>query len=672
MTNERKKLDAQLSEEILERKRVEEALRESEARYRALFEGSPDAILLADPETGTILDANPAASLLLARAHEDIVGLHQSKIHPPRNEAISREIFLRHVEETSKQRRLHPLETTVVRPDGSEVPVEILAQLVTINRKKVLQGVFRDITERKQAEQALRESEERLRQVVRLSHIGIFDHDHLADTIYWSPQQREIYGVGPEETITLQVFLKHVHTEDRERIAAAVRRAHDPAGDGMFDVEHGILRRDGAVRWLETRSQTFFEGESGACRPVRTVGAVRDVTERRQTDEERQKLQAQFTQAQKMESVGRLAGGVAHDFNNMLTVILGHAEVALRQLDQDSPLCANLQHIQTAAQRSAELTRQLLAFARRQTIAPRVLDLNDTLQGMLKMLGRLIGEDIDVAWAPGRGLWKVKIDPAQVDQVLVNLLVNARDAITGKGRVAINTENAVLDEAYCAEHRGCRPGSYVKIAVSDDGCGMDEETLAHLFEPFFTTKETGRGTGLGLATVYGIIKQNEGYIGVSSEPQKGSTFEVYLPRYTGAVRSPMERPATAVKGGAETILLVEDDPMVLEIGRMLLEDLGYVVLPANAPDAAIRVTESHAGRIDLLITDVVMPDMNGRELARRLRSLYPHLRTLYMSGYAANVISPQGTLEKDTYFLQKPFTQESMAEKVNEALKGND
>ena len=670
MTRRLKKLSRQINAEIAERKQIEEALRESEAQYRALFEGSPDAIFLADPESGIILDANPAACRLLARPYEKIIGLHQSKIHPAHRESYSRTIFNQHVTEAMEQKGLHPSEMVVLRPDGSEVPVEVLAQLVTIKRKKVLQGVFRDITERKQAELALRGSEERLRQAVRVTQIGIFDHDHISDTIYWSPQQREIYGWGPHESVTLKAFLDRVYPEDRERIALAVRRAHDPSSDGLFDVEYRIIRRDGAIRWLTTRSQTFFDGEGGARHPLRTIGAVRDITENKRAEEEREKLQAQLTQAQKMESVGRLAGGVAHDFNNMLSAILGHAELALHKLDQASPLHADLRKIQIAAQRSTDLTRQLLAFARRQTIAPKVLDLNETVEGMLKMLRCLIGEDIDVAWLPGGGLRTVKIDPVQVDQILANLLLNARDAIADKGKVTIETENVVLDETYCAGHRGFAPGRFVMLAVSDDGCGMDREILAHLYEPFFTTKGVGQGTGLGLATVYGIVKQNSGFINVYSELGKGTTFKIYLPCYANkTVPAVTEGPTQAPEGGTETILLVEDEPMILELSKDLLEELGYTVLAARTPGEAIHLAEEYAGEIQLLMTDVIMPEMNGWDLAKRLLSLYPDLRSLFMSGYTASTISKHGALEEDIHFMQKPFSMSVLSAKVRDALE---
>jgi CheY-like chemotaxis protein len=289
------------------------------------------------------------------------------------------------------------------------------------------------------------------------------------------------------------------------------------------------------------------------------------------------------------------------------------------------------------------------------------------------MLKRLIGEDIDVAWLPGRGLVRVEIDPAQVDQILANLLVNARDAVSGKGRVTIETKNFVMDDVYCARHLGAKPGSYVMLAVSDDGRGMDQETLAHIFEPFFTTKEAGKGTGLGLATVYGIVKQNGGFISAYSEPGTGTTFKVYIPRCASdAVPVELERPAKAAEGGTETILLVEDDPMVLEAGALMLRELGYTVLPADTPDKAVRLAGKHAGGVHLLVTDVVMPGMNGRDLSRLLRSQYPGLRTLYLSGYTASVIATGGVLEQGVHFLQKPFSLNSLAEKVREALKGND
>jgi two-component system cell cycle sensor histidine kinase/response regulator CckA len=394
-----------------------------------------------------------------------------------------------------------------------------------------------------------------------------------------------------------------------------------------------------------------------------------DITKRKQAEAEKEKLQAQLIQAQKMEAVGRLAGGVAHDFNNMLTVIMGHTELALKNVAPLDPLHADLQEIDQAARRSADLTRQLLAFARKQTIAPRVLNLNDTVSGMLKILRRLIGEDIDLAWRPGAELWPVKIDPSQIDQILANLCVNARDAITGVGKVTIETGNITLDEAYCADHAGFVPGDYVLLAVSDDGCGMDEETQAHLFEPFFTTKGMGKGTGLGLATVYGIVKQNNGFIYVYSEPGQGTTFKIYFPHHKvepaeTSVESALETPL----GGTEIVLMVEDEKAILDLGKSILRELGYTVLIAKTPGEAIRLVDEHTGDIHLLLTDVVMPEMNGRVLAERLASIRPGLKCLYMSGYTANAIAYRGVLEEGVHFIQKPFSMKDLAVRVREVL----
>jgi nitrogen-specific signal transduction histidine kinase/CheY-like chemotaxis protein len=400
------------------------------------------------------------------------------------------------------------------------------------------------------------------------------------------------------------------------------------------------------------------------------LGVGVDITDRKRVEEEKDALQAQLQQAQKMESVARLAGGVAHDFNNMLGVILGHVELAMMEVNSAEPINAHLKEIQEAANRSADLTRQLLAFARRQTVAPKVLDLNDCVTGMLKMLQRLIGEDIDLVWMPGADIWPVKIDPAQIDQLLANLCVNARDAIAGVGKVTIETTNITFDEAYCAVNKGFLCGSYVMLAVSDDGSGMGKDVIDHLFEPFFTTKEVGKGTGLGLATVYGIVKQNEGFINVYSEPSVGTIFKVYLPRFVGeAIEPTSESTATTPKGSGETLLLVEDEAAILNVGKAMLEELGYTVLTASSPGEALRQFKAHLAEIQLLITDVVMPKMTGRELAKLISEIKPGLKCLFTSGYTANVIAHHGVLDEGVNFLQKPYSINALASKVSEALE---
>jgi signal transduction histidine kinase len=394
-----------------------------------------------------------------------------------------------------------------------------------------------------------------------------------------------------------------------------------------------------------------------------------DLTEKKKAETEKERLQTQLTLAQKMESIGRLAGGVAHDFNNMLSVIFGHAEMMLVMLKPDDPFYTSLLEIKKAAERSTGLTRQLLAFARQQPVALKVLDLNETTEGMLKMLRRLIGENIELAWLPETGLAPVLLDPSQVAQILANLCVNARDAIGGVGRITIETRNATIGEAYCANHPEAAPGEYVLLAVTDSGSGMTKETINMLFEPFFTTKELGKGTGLGLATIYGIVKQNNGFISVYSEIGMGSTFEIYLPQHRKSITSQTaENNMPEAPRGDETILIVEDEPSILAITKNILEAFGYRVISAPNPGEAIRLAESFSGTIDLLMTDVVMPEMSGRELLERLLILRPEARHLFMSGYTGDIISHHGILDDGVNFIQKPFSMHDLAVKVREIL----
>ncbi|MEI6521725.1 MAG: ATP-binding protein [bacterium] len=387
-------------------------------------------------------------------------------------------------------------------------------------------------------------------------------------------------------------------------------------------------------------------------------------------EEEQIKLEVQLQQAQKMESIGRLAGGVAHDFNNMLQVILGNAYLAMEDVPADSSIYESLSEIKESAERSADLTQKLLIFARKQVVIPKVIDLNDTVEKMVKMLGRLIGEDVDLTWLPGTDLWHVKIDSSQVDQILANLCVNARDAIVDIGKITIETENRTLDYDFCKGHVGCSPGEYVCVSVSDNGCGIDKENLKHIFEPFFTTKEIGKGTGLGLATVYGAVKQNNGFIYAYSEPAVGTTFKIYFPRYYDeeelAEKKIMEQP---VPIGHETILLVEDELIISRLVQRMLSHLGYQVFAANTTKEAISLAEEHANGIDLLITDVIMPDMNGHDLAQYLLERYSKMKSLFMSGYTADVIARHGVLEEGIHFLQKPFSEKELAIKIREVLE---
>jgi CheY-like chemotaxis protein len=366
-----------------------------------------------------------------------------------------------------------------------------------------------------------------------------------------------------------------------------------------------------------------------------------------------------------------LAGGVAHDFNNMLTIIFGHVQLALMDANLTPTLHASLEEIRIAAERSADLTQQLLAFARKQIIAPRTLDLNETVAGTLKMLQPLIGEDIHLTWHPATDLWPVKMDPSQIHQILANLFINARDAIADVGKITIETGNRVFDKDYCATHLGFLPGDYVRLVVSDNGCGMDKQTLSHIFEPFFTTKGSGEGTGLGLATVYGIVKQNNGFINVYSEPDLGTTFTIYLPRHEGnAGHTDLHGSKEPPSRGHETILVVEDEPAILGITSLMLKWQGYTVLPAGTTDEAIRLAGEHEGEIHLLMTDVIMPGMNGRDLASKLLSGHPHMKHLFMSGYTAHAIAHHGVLDEGVNFIQKPFSLPELANKLRCILDG--
>ncbi len=388
----------------------------------------------------------------------------------------------------------------------------------------------------------------------------------------------------------------------------------------------------------------------------------------KQVEQEREAYRVQLLQAQKIESIGRLAGGVAHDFNNMLAIISGNVELALRKLDSDKSIKSHLQQIKETTSSSANLTRQLLGFARKQTIAPHVLNLNHAIEDMLKMLIRLIGEDVELVWKPAPLELKLLIDPTQLDQILTNLVVNARDAVAGRGTLALSTELISIDEDYCRAHPWCKSGEYVQLSVSDDGCGMSKEVLEHLFEPFYTTKDIDKGTGLGLATVYGIVKQNNGFINFYSEPDHGTTVRTYFPQVSAPVAAETTVNEEVPARGHETVLLVEDEVKLLEIGQQILEEAGYQVIATSDPLTALQLAADHEMSIDLLLTDVIMPKLNGKELAERMLAVQPGIKVAYMSGYATDIIAARGLLEDGVQLLQKPFTTEALTRKLREVL----
>jgi len=525
-----------------------------------------------------------------------------------------------------------------------------------------------EIHERKQAEEEITRRELTLNKIFDVLPIGLWFADKNGKLLRGNPAGVKIWGAEP--TVPLEEY-------------GVFKARRLPSGEEIAPDDWALAHtiQKGVTVTDELLEIDAFDGQKkiilNYTAPVvhdsgEMLGAIvvnNDITHYKQAEAEREKIQAQLNQAQKMESVGRLAGGVAHDFNNMLGVILGHSEFALEKAEEHEDLYADLKEIQSAAQRSADLTRQLLTFARKDIISPKQLDLNATVESMLNMLRRLIGEDIDLVWQPASNLWPVKMDPSQIDQTLANLCVNARDAIAGVGKLTIETGKKTFDEEYCSEHPGFIPGDFVLIAVSDNGCGMDKDILANLFEPFFTTKDMGKGTGLGLATIYGVVKQNNGFINVYSEPGQGSTFKIYLPRFFADEDTDMTVPEKkATVGGTETILLVEDEPSILRMTCMMLERKGYSVLAAATPGEAIDLAQTHADRIHLLMTDVVMPEMNGRDLAGKLTTLYPDIQLLFMSGYTANVIAHHGVLDAGVAFIQKPFSIVDLMVKVREVL----
>ncbi len=629
---------------------TEASLRESEQRYRDLLEFAPVGIAVYSE--GKIVFTNPAAAHLFgADSEEMIAGKPITEItHPGRLEASQ-----------SRMRRmmageqgLYPAEDVYLKLDGTPINVAVIARLLPYRGKTAVQVILTDITERKMAEA------ERDRLMAAIEQTGeiiiITDSDEIIQ--YVNPAFESVTGYTRQEAAGRTPRMLKSGAQDK----AFYDELWQTLSSGRTWRGTMVNRRKDGTKYTEESTITPVSDAGG--RIVSYVAVNHDVSAQRL-------LEDRLRQAQKMETVGRLAGGVAHDFNNMLQVIIMYTEMSLAKADPEQLLHQYLMEIRRAAQRSAEITGQLLAFARKQTVSPKILDLNDAVAGAQKMIQRLIGEDIDLASIPGHGLWKVKIDPAQLDQVLANLAVNARDAIGGVGRLTIGTEKVFFDKDYCDTNPGFLPGDYVLLAVSDNGCGMDRETLSHLFEPFFTTKAPGKGTGLGLATIYGIVKQNNGFINVYSEPGEGTTFKVYLPRAEGAgADKGVEVEAAAPRGGTETVLVVEDEAAILELARESLEQLGYTVLAAKSPEEAMRRSQEQAGTIQLLITDVVMPKMNGRQLAERLTAARPGMKCLYMSGYTADVIAHRGVLEEGVSFIAKPFSLRVLAAKVREVLDG--
>ncbi len=635
----------------IEGRRAEEQLRESEARFAAFMKHLPATAFIKDSHSRLIY-----ANHHVKRHLEDHewVGRSAPDIFP---EPLAQKMVAGDQEALESGYTLTIDE--VPDADGDVRTVETRKfRIDRENQEPLLGGFALDITERTELERSLRFTQ--------------YSVDHAADNILWLDEDgRIIYaseatcerlGYTLEEMLALKIH-------DIDTAAPAPWHEHwekvRHEGRRTFEVIHRA--KDGTCMPVEvSTSLVVYEGKEYH------FSYARDITERRQADEERERLQAQLLQAQKMESVGQLAGGVAHDFNNMLEVILGRAELAMDQLGPSHPVTADLSEIRKAAERSAHITRQLLAFARRQIVTPRLIDLNETVAGTLKMLERLIGEGIELVWRPGADLGPIEVDPAQIDQILVNLCINSRDAVDGAGRITIETAATIIDEPFSATREECEPGEYVLLTVSDNGCGMSQELQTHLFEPFFTTKETGKGSGLGLATIYGIVKQNNGFLEVQSEPSLGTTISVYLPRHAGdPVAEAQDRPApssTLPMGNGETLLVVEDELPILALIEKVLTQANYRVLAASAPSEALSSAAAFPDKIALLITDVVMPQMDGWDLAKQLVCIRPDLKTLFMSGYAADIVSGRDLLGREVRFMQKPFSPRDLVIAVRATL----
>jgi PAS domain S-box-containing protein len=664
--------------DVTEQKRAEEALRASERRLGQIIEFLPDATFAIDIH-GNVTIWNRAMELLTGIKASDILGkgdyLYAVPFYgKPRPVLIDmvitedREMASSYVSFYEEGDRL--ISETYLDNFMGGGPTWLWNTASPLyNPKEQIVGAIesiRDITKRKWAEEALRKSEEKYRELVAALPQAVFESDTNGCVRYVNDITYEMFGYDSSKFSPGKYNITEmIAPEDRERMQLDVKNILSTGKSSS--PEYLALRKDGSkfpVQVYPTR--IMHEGIPAGIR-----GIILDISEHKRAEEEREKLQSQLIQAQKMESVGRLAGGVAHDFNNMLGIILGHTEMILDALDPGQPLYSNLTEIQQAAERSVELTKQLLAFARKQTITPRVLDLNETVESILKMLRRLIGEDIDLVWQPGKNLWPIKMDSTQIDQILANLCSNARDAISDVGEITIETKNIVLQDDDCIEPSPWLvPGEYVLLTVSDDGMGIKKKDLENIFDPFFTTKEVGKGTGLGLPMVYGIVKQNSGFINVYSEVGEGTICRIYLPRHVEepeAQAEPLE--ADTITGGDETVLLVEDEPILLKMGKAMLEKLGYRVLSAVSPTQAIKLAEKYPHDIDLLITDIVMPGMNGRDMAARIKALYPKLKCLFMSGYTANVVAHRGVLEEGLHFMQKPFSMEALAKKTRETLE---
>ena len=630
-------------------------------RLNAFLEATPDFVAIFDPH-GRALTVNGAFRRAVGLEPDD--DLSAVTVTDLFSRAVTDTLMNEGIP-TAVRTGLWAGETWLQRVDGTDIPISqvILAHGAPGGGVEFISTLGRDISEQKAAEAALRRSEEHFRSLIEnaLDIITVVDAD--GGIVFESPSVRRVLGFEPAELVG-EPYLGLIHPEDEPLAREAIQAAITSGTLVGHPFEARFRHREGDWRLLESVCENLLDDPAVAGVVVNS----RDITERREAEEELHESREQLLQAQKMEAVGRLAGGVAHDFNNLLTAIKGFTELLLLDLDRRDPRYPFAYEIQAAANRAASLTRQLLAFSRKQVLQPRVFDLNASVADMEKMLRRLIGEDVELVTRRDPRLARIRADPGQVEQIILNLVVNARDAMPAGGRIDVITENETLTVEQAQRQGEIAAGEYAVLAVRDSGGGMSREVQRRIFEPFFTTKEQGRGTGLGLSTVYGIVQQSGGFVTVESAPGEGAEFRVHLPAVEDEGAPTEASPARLPTEGTETVLLVEDENAVRVLVRRVLDRMGYTVLEAEDGPGALRVMEQRGAPVDLLLTDVIMPGMSGRQLADRLLEAQPDLKVLFMSGYTDEAISQHGVLAEGVSFLEKPFTPDLLLQRVREVL----
>lgn len=636
-----------VTHDVTDRKKAEAAA----SKLALIVESSDDAIVGKSLD-GKIINWNAGAERIYGYAAGEVLGRPVSILIPPEQRNDLPEIFKR----LKRDERIQHYEAVRVRKDGRRINVSVSISPVKDADGKIIgaSAISRDVTERKRVEAQLLESEAQFRSLVHDAPYGIYRVTPDGKLLHVNPALVAILGFDSEAELMRLNMEKDIFLDPQARQRLIDEYGH---GDEFRAIEAEWRRKDGKFITVRLTGHPVLEKDKSV---AYFEIFAEDITERRS-------LERQLVQSQKMEAIGRLAGGIAHDFNNLLSVILGHSDILEQQVGTNGRFRKSVEATRSAAERAASLTMQLLAFSRKQMIKPMVIDLNKSVQEIQKMLHRVIGEDIELAIRLGPDLGYVKADPGQLSQVLMNLAINSRDAMPSGGKLAIETANVELDNTYVRQHLGAKPGPFVMLAVSDTGMGMDSDTLSHIFEPFFTTKDPGKGTGLGLSMVYGIIKQNNGYIMAYSEPGRGTTFKIYFPQAVESLPTPRQ-PEKEMAGGTETILVVEDEVALRELTCVLLQEAGYTVFETSGIEEAIAMAKDSRRKIDLLLTDIVMPRLDGHELANQLLALRPSLRVLYMSGYTDDVIVHRGVLSQGAMLVQKPFAKNTLLRKVRETL----